>query len=278
MSSKQRADEKFYMDQVFAGDINVDHEVQRELNSGHVYTIRKNMDQAAMGVIYLSKRSDGSYHCLDGQHRVWAMRELDPTFIFNALVYENLTLEREAELFIRFNEGRKAVGTYDKFIMHLKFGDQPHTSISDMLHSRGLEVGRVASANRIGAVGKLVDVANEFNLEVLDLTIAILSTAWSRDKDTWRSELIGAVSRLIYYNPQINTDDLSLTLRINEPINWVAMKDKGASTGKDADRSIARELADRYNKGDKSQGRPSKRGRNRITADPQNKVLPKQLA
>lgn len=250
--------EKFYLDQVMAGEISVDHERQREISPAHVKYLRGNWDAAAMGVIYLSKREDGTYHCMDGQNRVAAGREADPTLVFNALVFEGLTPERESELFIKFNEIRKNVKWIDKWHQHLGFYDPPFLEMDRMLKTRGLKVGQAASANVIACIDKLMSLHRRYGIEAVEVTLATLSAAWPRTGDTWRATIIGAVARLVYMNPNIDLDHLSDTLRTNEPKSWDDMR-SGGSTGSDGSILIAKQVAQRYN--------TKKRGKNRIIVD-----------
>lgn len=250
--------EKIYMDQIMAGEITVDHRHQREIIPAHVTYLRNNWDPAAIGVIYLSKRGDNLYHCIDGQNRVAAGQEIDPTIIFNALVIEGLTDERESELFIKFNEMRRGVQPYDRWQQHLGFQDPTYVELTQMLHKHGLDVGRAASANRVAALTKITGLYKRYGLDSLDLALQVLSASWSRTSDSWLGTLIGSVTKLIYMNPRISLDHLIDILSKNEPQQWDKMR-AGGSTGSDADNHIAREIAERYNK--------TKRGRNRLILD-----------
>jgi hypothetical protein len=251
--------EKVYVDQVMAGEITVDHERQREINPHHVKHLRTNWDEAAVGVIYLSKRDDHLYHCMDGQNRVAAGKEIDPTIIFNALVIEGLTPERESELFIKFNEVRKNVLPYDKWQQHLGFQDPMYVALDNMLKERGLKVGRAASTNRVAAISKMTVLYKKYGIHTIDVTLATLGASWSRTADSWRSTVIGAVARLVYMNPRIDLEHLQATLGSNEPAVWDDMR-SGTSNSTDGDLEIAKEIANRYNR--------KKRGGNRLIVDP----------
>lgn len=247
--------EKVYLDQVMAGEIIIDHDRQRELLPALIAHLRKTYDEMALGVIYLSKRGDGLYHCMDGQHRVTVATEQDPTIIFNALVFDGLTPERESELFIKFNEGRRSVSSLHKWQQHLGFEDPVYVELEEMLHRHGLDVAQNASNNRIAAISKMLWLHKRFGLDSLELAIETLSSAWPRTGDSWKGTLLGAVTKLIYMNPQINLHNLAEILRVNEPHVWDHMR-TGGGTGMDGDIKIAEAIAVRYNK--------AKRGRNRI--------------
>lgn len=249
-----RKKEAVYLDQVMAGDIIIDHERQRELVPPLLTHLRRNWDTMALGVIYLSKRGD-RYHCMDGQHRVVVATELDNTTIFNALVFENLTPQRESELFIKFNEGRRSVSPYHKWVQHLGFEDPEYVEVEKIIHSHNLEAGQAASANRIACLGKLMSLRRKYDITAIDVTLAVLDAAWARTGESWRSTLVGAVCRLVYMNKQVDLEHLTEVLRGNEPRTWDDMR-TGGSSGEDGDMQIAEQIAARYNR--------QKRGKNRL--------------
>lgn len=57
----------------------VTEQYQRILNMKNVAGIVKNFDPAKLGVLVVSRRGDGTYAVLDGQHRLAALRRLAMT-------------------------------------------------------------------------------------------------------------------------------------------------------------------------------------------------------
>src|SRR5436853_1045819 len=82
----------------------VDHSVQRPLDGVRVASIAGDFEPESIGVIHVSRRSNGTYHVMDGQHRVAAMRVLgmDETPVPTHL-YEGLSKAAEARMFRRLN-------------------------------------------------------------------------------------------------------------------------------------------------------------------------------
>src|SRR5690242_16192920 len=78
---------------------------ERKYNARRAKRIAQTIDPDALGVLYVSKRRDGTYVVIDGQHRRGAFIELgwgDQKMPCH--VYHGLTLADEARLFAEFNE------------------------------------------------------------------------------------------------------------------------------------------------------------------------------
>src|SRR3990167_8375127 len=82
----------------------VDPRYGRPLNQKAIEMLSANWSRQRAGVIYLSYRTSGMYASLDGAHRRFACEEAEgPEATLSALVFIDLTLEEEAELFLAFN-------------------------------------------------------------------------------------------------------------------------------------------------------------------------------
>ena len=126
--------------EVRVSNIVTDSRVQRPLNPVRVRELTSNFQLSGVGVICVSKRPDGGYICLDGQHRVAAMVELDlKDKKVTAEVWEGLTLAEEASIFIERNNTVK-VKYQDKFSVRLIRQDVVAHEVLKLINYYGMRI------------------------------------------------------------------------------------------------------------------------------------------
>src|SRR4051812_31723657 len=90
-----------------ASRLAVDASYQRPRNERKIRKIANNFDPDALGVLYVSKRADGTYVILDGQQRHAALIEMGwQDQQVPCHVYTGLSVADEARLFGEYNELR----------------------------------------------------------------------------------------------------------------------------------------------------------------------------
>lgn len=89
----------------------------------NIAKIAENWDDSKCGYITLSAH-DGHFNVIDGGHRCRAARLCGKTHIL-AKVYQHLTLEEEAEVFVHQQDNVAKLTPYDKFNAALMSGDRP---------------------------------------------------------------------------------------------------------------------------------------------------------
>lgn len=153
---------------------------QREPEQARIDALAKNFDLDSIGVIYVSRREDGTLAVLDGWHRVLTLRQLgfnEPQDTITALVYDGLSIEQEAALFIAYNSERRNTSHFDLYKAQVIAGDPVYSEVQQVLDKYGVKVGpgrakrtmrapvmAVNSVRRHGD-GKLLDAAIEVALE-----------------------------------------------------------------------------------------------------------------
>ncbi|MEU9518115.1 DUF6551 family protein [Streptomyces sp. NPDC048224] len=199
MTRAQTQQLKKYYAALPVGQLQVDDEMdaQRIFDPGWANKLAKMWDPEVLLVATVSKRADGSYFLIDGQHstRVAEQKE-GPEFVRDCMVYEGLTRQQEAKLFLAANKQRKPVKPYDNFKVSITAGDPLSIRIDKEVRSCGLEVASGTSTNRVGAVQALVFVG-EKREGLVPKVLTTLGTAWGRDKASWDNIAIRAVG-LIY--------------------------------------------------------------------------------
>lgn len=100
---------------------------QRDFDQNHGKWLEKNWDWGVYDPIDVSFR-DGKYWIIDGQHRVYAIKEnagRDVTILCR--VHYGMTLLDEAKFFINQDKGKKRIRTNDTLRVEYKTGDEEVT-------------------------------------------------------------------------------------------------------------------------------------------------------
>lgn len=179
--------------------ITVDNLVQRSLDRLRVDKIVETFKPEALGTIVLSHRADGTYHCIDGQHRVAAQMIKDGEAEMLATVWSNLTRAEEAAMFRLLNNTRP-VGVLDRFRVRVAEGDEVAVTITKMLNGLGWSV---ETSKRDGAFAAAAAIENAWYRGGADpagmarAVIEIPTQAWGHNAHGVRREMIDGLSLLL---------------------------------------------------------------------------------
>lgn len=231
----------------------VDPSVQRQLDGVRAASIAGDFEFESIGVIHVSRRANGTYHIMDGQHRVAAMRVLGmaetpvPTHL-----YEGLNKAAEARMFRRLNNTRQ-VPALDRFLVRIQEGDVVACEISDILRSHGWTIAK--SGNRgsffaVSAMEKVFRAKEGGDAETCDSLIKIATAAWGHNSDALRAEIVGGMGIMLRRHPNLDMDKLTHELGRQEggPLGLIsrARQLHGIRSGRIAD-SMAEILVNHYN-------------------------------
>lgn len=157
----------------------VDPNVQRTVDTQRVERIAAALSPDALGTITVSHRNNGSYHVIDGQHRVAAVRLADGDDAkVLCRVFDGLTLAEEAEMFRLLNNTAKPQAL-DLFRVRIIAGDPDALAIVDILHRYGWAVGQ-AQAGHIAAASAVERLYHR-DAEALEKSVAAIARAWGHD-------------------------------------------------------------------------------------------------
>lgn len=173
----------------------VDGNVQREMNKQNVNDLASQWEWDSCLPLVGSKRSDGTTHLVDGQHRYLALVELGYTGSVPVLVYEGLSLDQEAALFLSYNN-TKRVPLVDKYLVRLKANDGTTLTIQAVLDKLDLFVARNHTPRAVCSVKSLYDVNRAYGPKVLERALIIIETCFG-DTGTFQGPLIEAISSII---------------------------------------------------------------------------------
>lgn len=179
-----------------ADTLTVDPAYQRAENDPKIRKIMREFNPDAIGVLYVSRRDDGTVVIIDGQQRRaaflrmgWGDQRLP------CMVYSGLTQAEEASLWTDYNELRTKPTPLDRFRADLVAGDPDAVSVQQILDRHNLTFGTATTkrAYVIRSVGAVRTVHQRAGTDVLDQTLDSLNRAWPQSPDAFQGEFIQAV-------------------------------------------------------------------------------------
>jgi hypothetical protein len=172
---------------LFLDNLMVDPEVQRSVD--HVWVRReleKGFKPNALGAIVVSSRKNGTYHVIDGQHRVELCKEFGYAQPLDCLVYKGLSLSDEALMFLVLNN-RRTVPPLDRFKVRVIQGDEAAIAINTALQDQGWKLQAAKSRGSFSAISSLEKVYTGWgrvpakNIGSVQSVLSVIAAAWDRD-------------------------------------------------------------------------------------------------
>lgn len=134
--------------------------VQRPFIKAHGDFLASNLDLDKLGFPVINHR-DGNFWILDGQHRIFALREngFEKDNV-DCEVYEGLTDAEMANIFLG-RDARRAITPFAKFHVSCTAGYDRETAIRRAVETQGLKVSASHNDGCIGAVGTIAKVYDQ---------------------------------------------------------------------------------------------------------------------
>lgn len=159
----------------------VDPAIQRSLDRRRVAKMVADYDAEAVGVLTVSRRTNGSYHIVDGQHRHAAARlALGESAELACRVFTGLSTEDEARLFRLLNNTAKPQAI-DLFRVRVIEGDPAATDIDRMIRNAGWDIKIASDPHAFSAVAA-ADRVYKADPCALEKSITTISKAWGHDE------------------------------------------------------------------------------------------------
>jgi len=167
-----------YLKSLLAHQLTIDHNLQRDIVTSQLRKMEGDQyDPNALGIFIISKRRNGTYVIIDGQHRWRIVSEQDPQRELTCMVYEDLTTKEEADLFLMYNN-QTAVNPIGRFRAAVVAGRPLPVAVAGIFAKYGLEIG--TGQQEIAAVGDCLRVASwRDGLNLLEQSLDILTNAWA---------------------------------------------------------------------------------------------------
>jgi len=176
-------------------------------------------NEEAVGVLTVSHRPDGTYHVVDGQHRVAMCLKVGKTHV-QCKVYSGLSRQDEAALF-RVLNNTKIVSSLDRFRVRVVEGEVTAVDINGILDNVGWRVPERASTHTPGVINSPValewvyagaGIRQTMQPTVFRQTMEIITAAWGYDPDGVRSDVVRGIGAfLTRYQGEL---DLSKVVRM----------------------------------------------------------------
>lgn len=246
------------------GELDVDAHIQRDrMDLGKVRRIKMNYNPAALGVVTVSHRRTANGTTIakiiiDGWHRWQAVRELtDGTGTIRCHVFEDLTPEQEAQMFLDLNAGNQP-NILTKFRVRQIAKDPVAVEIDKLTKAYGLVIQPGIAEGTIQCVGALErvykkSVQDEQDPNILQLTLVAITNAWGKDRFAVQAVMIeGVAAFLSEYGDRIELDRLVHRLKAYEggPMGLHASASQyAANRNGRVTMAVADLVTDNYNKG-----------------------------
>ena len=263
MIAPKAIDKESHLVELHPSEFLFDHRVQREVNEARVAMMALQFQPHSMGMIIASKREDGVY-VLDGGHRVSAAKAVGWDGLIPTKLWEGLTLQEEAQLFLTLNNVR-AVQAIDMFKVRVTLEDDAAVNINKILKHWGLNVDWAGNTQRrtVSAIVALEKVyygagvrSHGTHADLVDSVIRALSAAYGVEPEriVWSGTILEGMGIFIAtYGKRLDKQRLTRTLQKVTPAQFIAR----ARSRKDTEKgtlawNFAHILRNEYNNGNRN--------------------------
>lgn len=225
---------------------------QRQFRKGHGDALAADLDLNKLGFPIINHR-DGNYWVLDGQHRVYALRQNGfEKDVLDCEVYEDLTDAEMADIFLGRDE-RRAISPFDKFHVACTAGYKRENDIRRIVESNGLKISQSRDEGCVGAISALRKVYDRSGDVVLGQTVRVIKNAFAGDPAAFDSSVIEGVG-LVFNRYNGRTNDKDLAARLASTQHGVRgllrrAESQRERTGNQKAQCVAATVVDIYNKG-----------------------------
>jgi len=233
--------------------IDVDSNYQREIRPKLVERILRHFSWAKFGALVLTRKDDGRYNVVEGQHR-WKAADMHPDVkAVPAVIVPHAGMADEAGSFLAINRDRMPVTSVEQYWAGLTAGDPTALAVSAVLQSAGCDVVptqgyyRPHLTNSIGAVRRCLE---RYGDEATRRSLLAIRAAWPNEAQALRGTLITALARIIRNNPGLVDADLAAALRPQSIAKLTAHAEAFRKlSGGSSETAITKAVVEIYNKG-----------------------------
>jgi hypothetical protein len=182
--------------------LNGDSDYQRPLNDRRVQTIMDNFDADAFGILTVSRRVDGSYWLIDGNHRKEALLRMGwkGNQQVECKVFRGLSPEQEAELFCKIDDYLN-LGYLDRFHARVMSEEPRAVAIQNIISNAGFEISKSLGMGKLSAVqaceyvytGRGTLTSGRDHAGALKATLEVIRTAWGLRPEGVRGAIIHGI-------------------------------------------------------------------------------------
>ncbi|MFC9767768.1 DUF6551 family protein [Rhodococcus jostii] len=153
---------------------------QREFDKRWANELAGEFDPDKMAFIHVNQR-DGWFYVMDGQHTRWAaMQFLGSDQQVQCHIYEGLSEQEEAELYLSLNR-KKQQNALSKFFVAITAERSVESDVDRIARSLGLTIGSNANLGEIACVKVLADAYSKHGPGPLSASLRTIRDAYSVD-------------------------------------------------------------------------------------------------
>ena len=224
---------------------------QREFRKAHGDRIASELDLNKLGYPVINHR-DGIFWVLDGQHRVYALKQNGfEKDVLDCEVYEDLTDAEMADIFLG-RDARRPIPIYDKFHVACTAGHRRERDIQRAVEANGQKISRKRGEG-ISAVGSLSVVYDRSGEVVLGQVVRTINLGFGGDASAFDCAVIEGLGLVFNrYNGRVNEKDLGARLAgLRQGARELLRKAETTRerTGNLKKQCVAAAVVDLYNKG-----------------------------
>lgn len=191
-------------------DVTFDQRYQRDLDERRARVIAGEFDKDRVGVPVLALRPNGKLVAIDGQHRIFAAKEAglgdEP---MACQIIDGLSLQAEAEMFLKLNGGRKAVPPLDKYKARIVAKEPAATEIETIIRAEGLRIGSGHGRRIVRAISAVEFV---YNRGVLPDVLRVLNKWLDGDQSAFDQDLLRGLCYFFLAYPDVDRVRLQKSL------------------------------------------------------------------
>lgn len=188
--------------------LHVDHTYQRKsISNTRVNEIASNWNWAALMVIGVCQRLDGTYWVYDGQHRVLASLKRDDIKELPCIVFNSAGIANEADTFVVTNTGRGAMRRLDKFNAQLVAGDKMALAVQELVESCDYRIS--GGGGGVGSIACVEALERGVRTDYKTAQVSFLMCATVANRHQFSAKLFNAV---FYLEQHLQKHDLSINV------------------------------------------------------------------
>lgn len=235
----------------------IDPKLQRTLDRRRVKKIADDYDPEAVGVLTVSRRADGTYHIMDGQHRHAAARLVGVEKLM-CRVFTGLSLAEEAKLFRLLNTTAKPTNI-DLFKIRVVEGDPVAVDVSRIVGKHGWDVELSNSRAAFAATAAAERVYRQ-DPAALEKAVSTVTRAWGHGRESVDNRIVEGVGLFfVRYGNTVDIDELIDKLsRFPGGAGALIGRARGLQNiiGSKVAQSLAEVVVELYNKGRRTRALP----------------------
>jgi len=225
---------------------------QRDLKIDRVQKLVRDWDRRLAGVVVVSIRAHIIW-CVDGQHRLAAMREMGQAIV-EAQVFEGLTQGEEADLFVKYNRNRSALTIWDLFRAETTAQDPETLDLIRITHKFGMALTNSPGPHSIQALGAVMRVYRLGGEALLASVFTTIQDLWPNERLAWGGQLITGMALFRYAfleRPGYETSRERAILERHNPVYFLrkAREISFGTTRNSSSRLVAEAIRLTYNEG-----------------------------